>query len=35
MAVWCTCLARLERRGSLGFPALAYQESRARLESVD
>lgn len=34
-AMWCTCLARLERRGSPDLQGLACQESRAKPESVD
>lgn len=33
--MWWPCLALLEKRESLGLQALAYQENRARLESVD
>lgn len=35
MATWWPSLALLERRESLGFQALACQENRARLESMD
>lgn len=34
-ARWWPCLALLERRDSLGLQALACQENRARLESMD
>lgn len=35
MTTWWPSLALLERRESLGFQALACQENRARLESMD
>lgn len=35
MAMWWPSLALLERRESLGLQALACQENRARLDSMD